>query len=441
VCREHESVCVVVPDALRPHLNGSNEEEGVTMSSRCIGLDVHRDFCEVAIWEASELRSAGRIDTRPEALATFAATLRPDEEVALEVTSGARRVAEIMRPHVDRVVIANTHRLAAISDSKKKTDRNDARTLAQLLAAGVLEGSWLPDEQTRALRRRVSRRHNLVVARTRAKNEAMAVLHRNLSRRPPMSDPFGTKGRRWLGALELPGDEVETLSAALRQIDFLSGEVEVIERELARFAADSAEARRLMSVPGVAMITAATFLAQVGEIDRFASPRQLVGYLGLDPRVRQSGNGAAFTGRISKEGSALVRHVVVEAAHSAIRSRGPLRAFYERVRSRRGHAIAIVATARKMVCVFWHLLSRGEDYRHSIELATKKKLRAVELMAGAPRRRGGGRCEGPNRDARRTIDRERARAAEEDYRRLVAERQERTGTEEVKAAMRTEPRA
>ena len=93
-----------------------------------------------------------------------------------------------------------------------------------------------------------------------------------------------------------------------------------------------------------------------------------------------------------------MRHVIVEAAHSAIRSRGPLRAFYERVRCRRGHAIAIVATARKMVCVFWHLLSRGEDYRHSIELATKKTLRKVELMAGAPHRRGGGRCEGPNRE-------------------------------------------
>jgi transposase len=205
--------------------------------------------------------------------------------------------------------------LAAISESKKKTDRNDARTLAQLLAAGVLEGSWLPDEQTRALRRRVSRRHNVVVARTRAKNEAMAVLHRNLAERPPMSDPFGVAGRRWLGSLDLPDDEVETLSAALRQIDFLGEEIATLERALARFVAGSAEAKRLMSVPGVAMITAATFLAQVGEIDRFSSPKQLVGYLGLDPRVRQSGNGAAFTGRISKEGSVLVppRHGRVRA--------------------------------------------------------------------------------------------------------------------------------
>ena len=410
------------------------------MRRRCIGLDIHRDFCEVAMWEQGKVRSAGRIEARPKALAEYAATLRPTDEVALEATSGAREVAQILAPRVGRVVVANTHRLAAISESKRKTDRHDARTLAQLLAAGVLESCWLPDEKTRALRRRVSRRHNLVVARTRAKNEAMAVLHRNLSRRPPMSDPFGAKGRRWLGALELPDDEVETLSAALRQIDFLSGEVEVIERELARFTAGSAEARRLMTVPGVAMVTAVTFLAQIGEIERFASPGQLVGYLGLDPRVRQSGNGAAFTGRISKEGASLVRHVVVEAAHSGIRSPGPMQAFYERVRSRRGHAIAIVASARKMVTLFWHLLNRGEDYRHAIELVTQKKLRKVELMAGARRRRGGGRCEGPNRDERREIDRDRARAAAEEYRRLVAERHKETDTEKRRAAMQTEPR-
>lgn len=410
------------------------------MNRRCIGLDVHRDFCEVAIWEGGVLSSAGRIKSRPEALAAFATTLQPGDELALEATSGARQIAEILRPHAARVVIANTHRLAAISESKKKTDRNDARTLAQLLAAGVLEGSWVPDEQTRALRRRMSRRHNLVTARTRAKNEVMATLHRNLSRRPPMSDPFGVAGRRWLGRLDLPDDEVETLSAALRQIDFFGAEIEAIERQVARFVAGSTEARRLMSVPGVAMVTAATFLAQIGEINRFASPRQLVGYLGLDPRVRQSGNGAAFTGRISKEGSALVRHVMVESAHSAIRTPGPLRAFYERVRSRRGHAIAVVATARKMVTLFWALLSRGEDYRHSIELPTKKKIRKVELLAGAPRRRGGGPSKGPNREQRQEIDRARAQQAEEEYRRAVADRRDEIGKEEVQLAVQGETR-
>jgi hypothetical protein len=188
-------------------------------------------------------------------------------------------------------------------------------------------------------------------------------------------------------------------------------------------------------------LTAVTFLAQIGEIGRFASPKKLVGYLGLDPRVRQSGNGAAFTGRISKEDSVLVRHVMVELAHSAIRTPGPLRGFYERTRGRRGHGIAIVATARKMVTVFWHLLTREQDYRHSIELVTTKKLRKVELLAGAPRKRGGGRCKGPNRDERRAIDRERVQQAEDEYRRLVAERQDGSKTEAVKDGVQVEPPA
>ncbi len=295
--------------------------------------------------------------------------------------------------------------------------------LAQLLAAGMIDGAWVPEEEIRALRRRVIRRNGLVVARTRAKNKVSAVLGRNLHERPPMSDLFTERGRRWLGALDLPDDEVETLSAALRQIDFFNVEIETIERELARFGAHSAEVRRLMTVPGVAMVTAVTFFAQVGEIARFASARHLVGYLGLDPRVRQSGERDARMGRISQEGSGLVRHVMVEAATAAIRTPGPLRAFYQRLRAKKGHQIAIVATARKIVTIFWHLLSRGEDYLHRLELPTKKKLRKMELKAGAePRRGGDGRSRGSTREQRHAEQVGRLELVESDYRAMVARR-------------------
>ncbi len=394
------------------------------MGGRCVGMDVHRDECEIAIWERGVVRRAGRVASRPEALERFAArVLQPTDEVALEATTGAGRVAGVIRPHVARVIVANTHRLAAISQSKKKTDREDAKILAQLLAAGMIDGAWVPEEEIRALRRRVIRRHGLVVARTRAKNEVNAVLGRNLHERPPMSDVFTDRGRRWLGALDLPDDEVETTSAALRQIDFFTVEIETIERELARFGTDSAQVQRLMTVPGVAMVTAVTFLAQIGDIARLASPKHLVGYLGLDPRVGQSGERDARMGRISKEGSGLVRHVMVEAATVAISTPGPLRAFYQRLRAKKGHQIAIVATARKMVTIFWHLLSRDEDYRHGLELATKKKLRKMELKAGAePRRGGDGKSRGSTREQRRAQEITRLERVEADYRELVARR-------------------
>ncbi|HYN92042.1 MAG TPA: transposase, partial [Thermoleophilaceae bacterium] len=130
---------------------------------------------------------------------------------------------------------------------------------------------------------------------------------------------------------------------------------------------------------------AASFLAAIGDIHRFESPRKLVGYLGLDPRVRQSGPGPATHGHISKQGSVRARHALVEACWTAVRQPGPLHAFYQRVRVRRGHSVAIVAAARKLACLFWCLLTREQDYAYQQPSLTRKKLRRLELTAGQPR--------------------------------------------------------
>lgn len=130
------------------------------------------------------------------------------------------------------------------------------------------------------------------------------------------------------------------------------------------------------------VITAATFMAAIGDVGRFESRQKLVGYLGLDPKVRQSGLSAASRGRISKQGSASARHGLDEASWSAVRAPGPVRAFYERIRSRRGHQVAIVASSRELACLFWCMLSRAEDYAYAQPSLTRKKLRRLELLAG-----------------------------------------------------------
>jgi transposase len=113
-----------------------------------------------------------------------------------------------------------------------------------------------------------------------------------------------------VSGLDLPDDERETIAGCLRHIDFLDGEVAALDRAIASEALRKPEVLRLMTVPGVSAITASTFVAAIGDIGRFRSARQLVGYLGLDPRVRQSGPGPARHGRITKQGSASVRHVL-----------------------------------------------------------------------------------------------------------------------------------
>jgi transposase len=256
----------------------------------------------VAISEGGRLRSAGRVPATPQELELLATSLASDDQVALETTGNALAIARILAPHVGRVVVASARELHAISDAKAKTDRRDARTLAKLLGAGLLQGTWLPDKATRALRRRLARRAQLVRQRVRLKNEIHAALYRNLKGAGPASDLFGTVGRRWLAELALPGDERETVAGCLRVLDFLGGEIASLEAAIARQALSSPEIRRLVTIPGVNLITAATLVSVIGDVSRFASARKLVGYLGLDPRVRQSGNSAARMGGILKGG-------------------------------------------------------------------------------------------------------------------------------------------
>jgi transposase len=384
---------------------------------RDIGLDVHRDFCEVAIAEAGEVRSSGRIKTSPEVLELFARSLGPEDRVALEVTSNAWEIARIIEPHVARVIVVSPSD-TGIRQARAKTDRLDARTLARLLAAGSLDAVWMPDERTRVMRRRLGRRSQLVRTRTRTKNEIQSVLIRRLIPRPPVSDLFGVKGRKWLADLELPLEERETVDSAMRQVEFLDAEIAEVERVIALDALTMPQIRRLMTVPGVNVIVAATFLAAIGDIRRFPNQRKLVGYLGLDPKVRQSGPGPATHGRISKQGSAPARHVLVEACWTTVRTPGPLRAFYERIRARRGHQVAIVASARKLACLFWCLLTRGEDYAYAQPSLTRKKMRRLEITAGAPRWQGKPGIWGANK-AVQQAERELALQAEIAYRRTV----------------------
>jgi transposase len=390
---------------------------------RAVALDVHRDFCEVAIGDENGVRAAPRIKTRPEELELFAQSLDIHDHVALEVTGNAWEIARILEPHVARVIVVSPSD-TGIRQARAKTDRLDARALAELLWAGRLDSVWMPDERVRSMRRRLGRRTQLVRARTRAKNEVHAALLRCLKGKPPMSDLFGVKGRQWLSDQEFPVAEQESVEVALRQVDFLDAEIAQVGQLIAAEALSWPELKRLMTVPGVNVIVAATFMAAVGDIARFPDRRKLVGYLGLDPRVRQSGSSPATQGRISKQGSSSARHALVEASWSTVRQPGPIAGFYSRVKARRGHSIAIVAAARKLACLFWCLLTHGEDYAFAQPSLTKKKMRRLELQAGAPKGQGG-RSVWSTNEAMRRAERELALQAQRAYERTVKDWQRR----------------
>jgi len=387
---------------------------------RFIGLDVHLDFIEIAICEEGKVWSAGRVPSTPEGIKTLAESLLPTDRVALEVTGSSWEIVKLLKPYVRKIVVVSPGD-TGISQARAKTDRLDARTLARLLWKGELEAVWVPPEWVSRMRRRLARRQQLVRARSRAKNEIHAVLMRRLKGRPPVPDLFGVKGREWLRGLELPLEENETVQACLRHIEFLDTEIEQVERLICQEALKSPQIKRLLTVPGVNVISAAVFLAAVGDIRRFKGSRPVVAYLGLDPRVYQSGSAPARSGRISKQGSPQARWALVEAAQSVAQQPGPLHAFYERVRARKGHNVATVAVARKLAVLFWCMLTREEDYAHQQPSLTAQKLRRLEVRAGAPTQEGKPSGVWATRERMRQAEKQLAAQAEASYKRSVAD--------------------
>lgn len=355
---------------------------------RIIGLDIHRTFAEVAVLKDGVISHHGGVEITHKHIDAFAAKLRPDDEVVVEATGNAMAVAERLRPHVARVIVANAREVRVIAHAKIKTDKIDAAVLAQLHASGFLPEVWIPDERTKALRRQVARRNQIVRQRTRLKNIVQSILHAHLIPRPPVSDLFGKKGRQWLGEQPLPMDERLAIERHLRELDRLAEDLKVIEKDLARHALADEGVKRLMTVTGIDMTVAVGIAAAIGEISRFPGADKLVSYFGLNPSVRQSGLQPAKHGRITKQGRAHARAMLVEAAWAAAKAPGPLRAFFLRIRARRGEQIAAVATARKLAVLAWHLLTKQEDYAWARPALHAKKLRDLELKAGMPARRG-----------------------------------------------------
>lgn len=390
---------------------------------RVIGMDIHRTFGEVVIWEEGKLRHVGRVDMTRTGLEGFGKSLLATDEVVIEATGNCMAVSRVLSPFVARVVIANPIQVKAIAHAHVKTDKVDAGTLASLYAAGYLPEIWTPDAVTERKRRLVARRYQIVRHRTRIKNEVHAILHAHLIPPCPHADLFSKVGRDWLERQPVPDDERAAIARHVRELDRMGEDLAAIDKEIACEALDDAAVARLITITGVNLTVATGLVAAIGDIRRFSSPQKLVSYLGLNPRVRQSGLGAAHHGRISKSGRSHARAMLVEAAWAAAKAPGPLHAFFVRIRAKRGHQIAAIALARKLTVLCGHLLTKETDYRWVRPALVATKRRAMELRSGQPQRKGNqpGPAHAYNIKALRNQEMDVARHAEKAYEHFVAQ--------------------
>jgi transposase len=366
---------------------------------RYIGLDVHKRVIEAcAIDEKGHVVLRERFTLTRERLTKFAQEkLSRDDHVALEATTNTWAVVNVLKPFVAEAVVSNPLATKAIASAKVKTDKVDALVLAQLLRLDYLPRVWEPDEQTQEMRRLCSRRSSLVADRTTIKNRIHSVLAMRLLA-PPVLKLFSAAGLAWLRHLELDAEGRFLVDSDLRLLGHVEAEIAALDKILVHKAHADPRVKLLMTQPGVDYHVAQAVLAALGDIKRFRDGDHAASYLGLAPKTRQSAD-HCYHGPISKAGSGHARWMLVQAAQHVRNHPGPLGVFFRRLAKKKNHNVAVVATARKLVVIAWHMLTKGEPYRYAQPQATQTKLARLRIKATGAKRKTNSNAKGKGRSA------------------------------------------
>lgn len=329
----------------------------------CIGLDVHKRYCQVAILDDESTTydpEEHRVSTDRDELEGFAAE-HADATAAIEATRNYWFVYDCLSDHLE-VQVANPHKTRLISEQKVKSDRLDAKRLAVLVRAGLIPESYVPPEDYREARKLVRRRKTLVEQRTAAKNRVRSVMaDRGIVNE---SDVFSEDGRTFFADDDLPLSETDRqlIETDLTVIDSLDEQVARLQGVIDEIAATWQETQLAMTIPGIGPCLSATIIAELGELDRFDNKKQVVSYAGLDPRVRQSGEKEA-TGPITKDSSSVLRWALGQAALNVVKYDSYLGSYYARMKDRKHKKVALVATARKLLVAIYAMLTKEEVYK------------------------------------------------------------------------------
>jgi transposase len=334
-----------------------------------IGIDwATRKAAWCALNSTGEIVGEGVVSADLDGVLRLVASAGREVSAAIEMMSGAAWVAETLEAAGWRVQVADSRRARALAPLAAKTDRIDARALAELARRDLVPAVWVPPFADRALLEQLLRRMHLVRLRTSGKNRIFGILTQ-WGVRVPLNRLRKADGLALLERRGVPEVWRDSVREALQTIDYLDERVAQLDAVLRPLAREDERAQLLATIPGVGPLLALTIASAVGDIARFRSASQLVGYSGLVPRIHQSGE-SSRTGRLSKAGSPLLRWAAVEAAQHAWRPKNPWHRLYVDVRRRHGHGNAAkAAVARKVLIACWHVLARNEPFKPAARAA------------------------------------------------------------------------
>lgn len=330
------------------------------MDQQYCGIDLHQQFSTVCVLnQGGEVIEEKKLMHRGGELKEYFAR-KKRMSCVFEPMDRWGWLSDYLEECGHEVHMANPYKVKLIAESRAKTDRVDARILAELLRLGYLPESYVASVEIRDKRSYLRYRIRLVQMRTRFKNQIHRLLRLEGVESPEVTDLFGKRGRDWLeNECSLRPVHKMIKNETLHLMDQVGTYSQKIDRELKKSADGVVE--RLMTIPGIGVLFANVIIAEAGDIRRFASPKHFAGYTGLVCSQRSSGGRQCF-GKITKQGNRILRWVFVEAAQRAKMTDPNLRSFFDRIASKKGNGRGTVALARKLAEITWHVLVREEDY-------------------------------------------------------------------------------
>lgn len=333
----------------------------------CVGVDLHKDTLTACVFcgccgEVSFQKIACKC--RKQIAAYFAALPRP-HTVAIESVGFYRWLWELLEPIVERLVLADATQARALAGRRVKTDREDSLNIAQLLASGRLPTSYAPPLEVQMLRDLTRHRNGFSRQHARILHRVKSIM--NANNRPGPARMRSDSLIRYLKGQgdKLPARHVEMLWHCVDALALTERQMDQAERtigELVRRDSFREGFAILTSFPGVALVTAGTVMAEIGDFKRFHDAKAIGRYAGLNPRVFASG-GKQRMGHIAKTGPSDLRWILQQAAWTAIRCDEHVRRLFLRIAKRAGRKAAAVAIARKLLTWMWSAVTKGEPYR------------------------------------------------------------------------------
>lgn len=326
-----------------------------------LGIDLHRDsFTAYGIDVNGNEIIKGKYQNNDDSITALLSIFPNKPKVVVEATRNWMWFVQNLKRKGYRVTLAHPFRTKAIAAARIKTDSIDAKTLCHLLRSDMVPSSYIATENELEAREIVRARIQLVRDQTKTKNRIMAILGKeNLNFKG--SDLFGIKGKKWLREQRLTPAKEFVVTLLLERLENLKEAIVKLDKVIYEKGNNSPAVQHLMSIPGIGAVTAYTILSEIGDIKRFATADKLTAYLGLVPRIDQSGNHLRL-GRITKMGNTHVRWILVQAAHRIARKEPWAKRFIYRLSKRSGKKKAIVALARKLAVIIYFVLKEQRQY-------------------------------------------------------------------------------